>query len=221
MHFTVTDPIAVAIFESNPILCDALCSQLAEKGGFVSGPADRSKDGSFRMATGETPDVVLMDPSEDNQEPAAIRRSNFDSALIGYFPGTGSDTERISARASLAAGFRGLITKKAECTDIAAAIHMVTRGGVYVDGSFGDLVFDARMGQRQAQPVRAQLTERETFVLQSVARGMSMKEIGSVLDLSTKTVETYKARASSKLNLQNRREIVDYAIRSGWVQSVV
>ncbi|MEO8529748.1 MAG: response regulator transcription factor [Deltaproteobacteria bacterium] len=215
-----TESIAVAIFESNPILCDALCSKLAEKSGLLPGPATRSKDGSFRLLTGNVPDVVLLDVLEVEQDPSAIKRANIDSVLIGYFPGTASDTEQVLARACLSAGFRGLISKKAESDEVAAAVHMVARGGVYVDGSYGDMLFESRISPARLPAPRAQLTERETFVLQSVARGMSMKEISSVLDLSTKTVETYKARASSKLNLQNRREIVDYAIRSGWVQSV-
>ena len=62
------------------------------------------------------------------------------------------------------------------------------------------------------------LTDREAYVLKSVARGKSLKEIGLELALSSKTIETYKARGSTKLNLQGRRAIVEYAIRSGWVQ---
>jgi DNA-binding NarL/FixJ family response regulator len=46
-----------------------------------------------------------------------------------------------------------------------------------------------------------------------------MKEIGKELDLSSKTVETYKARGSSKLNLTGRRQIVEFAIARGWVDS--
>jgi DNA-binding CsgD family transcriptional regulator len=50
-----------------------------------------------------------------------------------------------------------------------------------------------------------------------VARGKSLKEIGYELALSSKTVETYKSRGTSKLNISGRREIVEYAIRCGWV----
>lgn len=72
-----------------------------------------------------------------------------------------------------------------------------------------------RMGL-QPPPARS-LTEREAYVLKSVARGKSLKEIGYELSLSSKTVETYKARGTAKLNISGRREIVDYAIRAGWV----
>ena len=68
-------------------------------------------------------------------------------------------------------------------------------------------------------PRQRELTEREIYVLKSVAFGKSLKEIGLELELSSKTIETYKARGSSKLNLQGRRAIVEYAIRNGWVQS--
>jgi two-component system, NarL family, nitrate/nitrite response regulator NarL len=62
------------------------------------------------------------------------------------------------------------------------------------------------------------LTDREKFVLKSVAHGKSLKEIAHELAVSAKTVETYKARGSKKMNLQGRRSIVEFAIRRGWVQ---
>jgi len=58
------------------------------------------------------------------------------------------------------------------------------------------------------------------FVLKSVAHGKSMKEIGKELALSYKTVETYKARGISKLKLSGRRQIVEFAIAQGWVESL-
>jgi DNA-binding NarL/FixJ family response regulator len=152
-------------------------------------------------------------------QPASVRQNAPGSSLIAYFAGTERERERNCAKASLASGFRGLLTKQARSHEIATAISLVSRGGYYVEGSFGDIMLQSRIEHTGGKPARAQLTERETYVLQSVARGMSMKEIGGELDLSSKTIETYKARASSKLNLQSRRDIVEYAIRSGWIQS--
>ncbi|OWK39829.1 response regulator transcription factor [Fimbriiglobus ruber] len=50
------------------------------------------------------------------------------------------------------------------------------------------------------------------------AAGYSNKEIATRLELSVKTVETYRARAMEKLGLQSRSDLVRYAVQQGWLQ---
>ena len=50
-------------------------------------------------------------------------------------------------------------------------------------------------------------------------QGMSNKEIAARLDISTKTVETYKVRALEKLALRTRSDIVRYGAGRGWLQA--
>ena len=63
-----------------------------------------------------------------------------------------------------------------------------------------------------------ELSERETEVVQQTAAGYSNKEIAASLELSIKTVETYRARAMEKLGLQSRAGLVRYAVQKGWLQ---
>ena len=65
-----------------------------------------------------------------------------------------------------------------------------------------------------------ELSDREAEVVRLIARGFSNKEIAARLDVSIKTVETYKARASEKLNLRTRVDIVRYGVAHGWLESV-
>ena len=62
-----------------------------------------------------------------------------------------------------------------------------------------------------------ELSEREREVLRFTAEGYSNKEIAARLEVSAKTVETYKVRASSKLGLRTRAEIVRYGVTQGWL----
>ncbi|HEX8294368.1 MAG TPA: response regulator transcription factor, partial [Pyrinomonadaceae bacterium] len=64
----------------------------------------------------------------------------------------------------------------------------------------------------------AELSERESQVLRLVAWGYSNKEIGWKLDISSKTVDTYKLRLMEKLDLRSRTDIVRYALRRGLLQ---
>ena len=62
-----------------------------------------------------------------------------------------------------------------------------------------------------------ELSERETEVLRLVAGGHSNKEISTRLNISVKTVETYKARAMEKLGYRSRVDLVRYAADQGWL----
>src|SRR5438128_1879776 len=66
----------------------------------------------------------------------------------------------------------------------------------------------------------AELSERETDVVRLIAQGYSNKEIATQLNLSVKTVETYKARAMEKIGLDSRVALVRYALQRGWLQEL-
>ena len=55
-------------------------------------------------------------------------------------------------------------------------------------------------------------------VARLTAAGYSNKEIASRLELSVKTVETYRARGLEKLGLKSRADLVRYAVQQGWLQ---
>ena len=59
------------------------------------------------------------------------------------------------------------------------------------------------------------LSERELEVLRHVARGYTCREIGQLLFLSVRTVETYRMRLMHKLGVKNRSELVEYAMKQG------
>ncbi len=61
------------------------------------------------------------------------------------------------------------------------------------------------------------LSERETEVLKLIAAGHMAKEIAAKLDISLKTVETYKSRGMQKLSLRGRTELVRFAMKMGWL----
>lgn len=59
------------------------------------------------------------------------------------------------------------------------------------------------------------LSDREQQVLLFLAEGHTNKEIAERLDLSVKTIETYRARIATKLQLRSRADIVRYALEMG------
>jgi len=61
-------------------------------------------------------------------------------------------------------------------------------------------------------------SRRELEVVRLLADGKSSKQIAATLNLSTRTVETYRARIMLKLNVRSVAEVVRYAVRTGIVQ---
>ena len=204
----------IVVFDQNPMLALGICSLLERCASVRAFPAKMPEHGE--PASLAEFDLVIIDPCQTDLAPAdimaylAARGSG--AHVIGYF----GDVSIATARSCIAAGFRGFLPKTAAFDALQTAITAVQGGSLYIDGSLADLLYEPPTARPTARS--RSLTDREAYVLKSVARGKSLKEIGLELALSSKTIETYKARGSTKLNLQGRRAIVEYAIRSGWVQ---
>ena len=211
---TETPLTKIAVFDQNPMLAMGICSLLEKRPNVraVAMMMPGQDEGSFTANF----DIAIVDPCQTELAPAdmaAILNARLGNpGVIGYF----GDASVAAARACIAAGFRGFLPKTAAFDALQTAIAAVQGGALYIDGSLADLLYEPQTLRQMARS--RSLTDREAYVLKSVARGKSLKEIGLELALSSKTIETYKARGSTKLNLQGRRAIVEYAIRSGWVQ---
>lgn len=206
--------LRIAILDRNPCLAGGLAALLSAEDGFDARAVE--VDGKLDpQGEAGAADVVVIDPGEFSLTPQAIvprlRELFGDARLMGY---AASDSPGL-ARACLAHGFRAFLSKTASFEALKAALGAVRSGALFLDPRYAEAIISTPSAMPPA-PSRG-LTEREAYVLKSVARGKSLKEIGYELALSSKTVETYKARGTSKLNISGRREIVEYAIRSGWV----
>lgn len=206
----------IAILDQNPLLASGISALLERQEGLRATALAVSPELDMREAVSGPFDLIVLDPSEFTLTPQAMvarLRDMFGGArLIGY---SATDNPGL-ARACLAQGFRAFLSKTISFDALRTAISAVQSGAIYLDPRYADAILATPAIQRPPAPARG-LTEREAYVLKSVARGKSLKEIGYELALSSKTVETYKARGTSKLNISGRRAIVDYAIRSGWV----
>jgi two-component system response regulator NreC len=124
-------------------------------------------------------------------------------------------------RRLLQAGANGYVLKKSAAEALISAIRVVAQGGTYLEPSLASAVLGRAFGapgaggdERQARDF---LTLREEEVLRAIAWGRSNKEIAADLDISIKTVESYKATATEKLELRSRADIVRYAVSRGWL----
>ena len=118
------------------------------------------------------------------------------------------------------AGASGFILKKSAAGELVTAIREVLKGGVYVTPPVAKAMMrDSLLGKPPgpSDPATA-LTSRQREVLQLVAEGHSIKEIGNILNVSPKTVEFHKYRVMEQLDLRTTAELTQYAVKHGIVQ---
>jgi DNA-binding NarL/FixJ family response regulator len=211
--------LSVAIIDANPLLADGISALLLQEPQFVARTVflgseicpDSDEVSAARF------DVIIIDPAQFDAKPSSLVRhlSPRAAAMIAY---SSSSSESL-ARTCIEAGFRGVLPKTVSFDVLKIALATTAQGGIFIDAIYASVIMPRPAAEEgnSASDQNVRLSERELFVLKSVAHGKSMKEIGKELDLSSKTVETYKARGSSKLNLSGRRQIVEFAIAQGWV----
>jgi DNA-binding NarL/FixJ family response regulator len=115
---------------------------------------------------------------------------------------------------ALKAGADGFLAKRCAADGLIQAIHSTLAGGMYVDPTIAGKLLRPGSG---TNPMVRSLSDREAVVMKLVSRGLSNKEISALLDISVKTVETYRARANEKLGIRSRAELVRHALREGWM----
>jgi two-component system, NarL family, response regulator NreC len=117
---------------------------------------------------------------------------------------------------ALSVGAKGYLLKESAEVDIVRAVQVVSQGRPFFSPQIAQSLLEdyvRALQQRGLQDSYDLLTEREREVLQLLAEGKSNKEVATVLDLSTYTVETHRTNLMHKLNLHNTAEIVLYAVR--------
>lgn len=124
-------------------------------------------------------------------------------------------------RNSIQAGAMGYVLKRSGNPELLRAIRAVAAGGFYMDPLLASRLVAAsgRSDTLHQLLERPQLSEREEQVVRLIANGYSNKEVAARMNVSVKTVETYRARSMQKLGLRSRVDIVQYALRQNWLES--
>ncbi len=190
----------------------------AEPGLNLIGEAGEGET-AIREAVRLKPDVVVMDVSMPGVNGAeATQRLKKQMPEIRVVALTAHE-DTSYAKQLLEVGASGFVLKRAAAHVLIDAIRTVAEGKVYIDPAVG-----ARMVQGYLRTVgggpKTDLSERENAVLRLIAQGYSNKEVAAKLELSVKTVETYKARSMDKLKLDSRVDIIRYAMQQGWLQEI-
>jgi DNA-binding NarL/FixJ family response regulator len=113
-------------------------------------------------------------------------------------------------------GLAGCLTKDCTSEELIAAIRSVDAGRTYICSRVTELL--VRGSASSLARRRRSLTSREQDVLCRIASGETTKEIAFALNVSSKTVETYRRRAMEKLNCHSVAALTQYAVAKGLIE---
>ncbi len=112
---------------------------------------------------------------------------------------------------ALRAGAYGYLTKDAEPEELIRAVKRILSGSRYISPGLVEHLAEAVVSNESEQP-HLLLSNREDQVLRGLAAGKSLTQIGEELNVSVKTISTYRTRVLEKLHVSNNSEIVRYAL---------
>lgn len=111
-------------------------------------------------------------------------------------------------------GARGFLLKTCAADEVVSAVRGVLRGNTFLSPALKERIARLRRRQKKIVGEENRLTQRQRQVLQLLAEGKVMKEIGDILDVSAKTVAYHKYRIMEVLGAKSNAELVRYAIRN-------
>jgi two-component system response regulator NreC len=167
------------------------------------------------------PDIVLMDitmPDVNGIEATRQIKKALPDVKILILTMHENDEYVFQA---LRAGASGYILKEAADTELISALHVVQNGNFYLSPSAQSVMvgdYLQRVNAGEEKDSYNILTEREREILKLVAEGFTNNQIGELLVISPKTVDTHRTHIMDKLNLHSRAELVKFAMRRGLLE---
>ena len=210
--------IRVLIADDHAVVRDGLCYLLeAQPDLSVVGDAANGREAVARTIQLK-PDVVLMDismPELNGIDATAqiVEAVPEARVIILSMQGTAEHVFR-----ALQAGAQGYLLKDSAGRIVVEAVRAVHSGSRYFSNEITSTLVTDYLQHRQDGSEKSpleRLSGREREILQLVVEGKSSAEIGQILSLSPKTIETYRSRLMAKLGLKDLPSLVKFAVQHG------
>ena len=158
-------------------------------------------------------DIILLDLTlSDSQGVTSIQDVKKKYKTIPILILTMHDESQFGVRA-MQAGAKGYLTKDNASSELIYAIEKIISGKKYISSNFSDMLISTNF-EKNKGPLHNRLSKREFSIMLLLASGKSPTEIGYELDISIKTVSTYRARLLRKLEIENNVEITRYCLNN-------
>ena len=211
----------VLIVDDHPVVRDSLSSLIEGEADIeVVGTAGNADEAHLAFRS-TRPDVLIVDIALSDAHGLELMQN-----LLAESPMTKAIVfsmydDRTYAERAIRCGAHGYVMKSAPTRSILDAIRTTRRGEFYLSGPVLSRILRSLARGSDAAPDQpfANLTDRELEVYQLLGQGLHVSQIATQLNLSRKTVETYRRRIREKLELESITELLQHAIQWTHTQS--
>ncbi len=210
--------IRVLLADDHAIVRDGLRALLQSQPGIeVIGTVANGRE-AVREAKNLQPDVVLMDIAmpDLNGIEATLQIQDASPSTQIVILSMHSTTEHIFR--ALQAGARGYLVKDSAGAELVEAVRSVHAGRRFLSHKIASTVIEDYISERHRTSPLDRLSRRERQILQLIAEGKTSAEVGTMLFLSPKTIDTYRSRMMQKLGVGDLASLVKFAIQHGVTQ---
>lgn len=207
-------PITVFVADDHAMVREGLISVLAAQPDIeIVGTAANGRE-ALAQVLKLMPQVVILDismPELDGIETTRQILAEMPDTLILILSMHSSAHHVFHA---LEAGARGYLLKESAGKEVVNAVRVVHTRRRYLSPKVAEIVAEGLGGRSGASPLES-LSQREREILKLVADGFSSIEIGGMLHLSPKTVDSYRSRLMKKLQISELAGLIKFAIQQG------
>lgn len=206
----------VLVVDDHDLIRMGICRLLADVPNLAVVGQARSGEEAIMMARDLVPNIVFMDirmPGIGGLEATRRILSQHPEMKVIVISAFNDEVYPVTL---LKAGASGYITKNADTEEIKTAVQTVLSGNVYVSPQLAQMLVVSGISNNAKSPL-AQLSQRELQIAELITSGKRANDVAVTLNISPKTINTYKYRIYEKLGVTNDVELTLAAVKYGLV----
>ncbi len=208
----------VLIADDHALFRDGLRSLLEARGVEVVGEARNGRE-AIELARRYRPDIVLMDltmPEVDGLTATRLVSTELPDVRVVILTASDDEADLFEA---IKSGAQGYLLKNLEADEFFQALEAVMAGEPVLTPRLARRLLQELAQGPAAQEQAAALTDREREILELLVQGVtSNRELAERLFISENTVKYHLKNIMAKLHLENRAQVIAYALRTGLVK---
>jgi DNA-binding NarL/FixJ family response regulator len=208
-------PISVLLLDDHAVVRDGLKALLGAQGDIRVVASFGAAAEALHYAAEAPPDVAILDIALPGLNGIEVARRLHDSCPDTHMLMLSMHANPEYVYQAFCAGASGYVLKESAGAEVVAAVRAVHAGQQYLSGKIPPQALNDYTRERSgAQPLE-RLSGRELQILKMIVEGSTSNEVGALLGISPKSVDTYRSRMMRKLEIDDLATLVKFAIRHG------
>lgn len=203
--------LTVVLADDHAIVREGIAALCATNGMRIIGQASEGP-AAFEMISALRPDFAILDLHMPVMTGIEVIRRLRANGFPGKLMILSISRDETTVMEALRAGADAYLLKDGPARHLLDAVSFVRDGGVYVSPLLRGAGLFTRAERRVSEDPLASLSPREMEVFSYLVNGLRAKDIAELLDISPKTVDTYRASLMRKLNVHDLVGLVKFAI---------